>query len=315
MLWNVAWERPVCEKSVSTTTSHVEDRLTPEGWLALVFGETCILPWQISPKKMLNRRQLLSQSWLCWVCPSRNRSGLDALPSNWAQGPVAETSPFVHRGPLTLYYDIKTRWTCTRSFFEPLGKCRHCFFVVHPEHVQVDPVDSRRGRKLSLPKFVCNECPSLQSLLRRTEISGGDLRVNPFAKLNYEASIRAKHWVVCLDQTRAMATKPVAKRHNPTISRFLSGKKRRRINWLGLTQFGVDQFHKTTDAPHHTSSHSHGIMTSTVTKTHTRSEYHVALNIGMNLLCKTTANIKDRRAKEKWGWSFCFRRGIKNEIT
>jgi len=130
----------------------------------------------------------------------------------------------------------------------------------------VDPVDSRRGRKLSLPKFVCNECPSLQSLLRRTEISGGDLRVNPFAKLNYEASIRAKHWVVCLDQTTAMATKPVAKRHNPTISRFLSGKKRRRINWLGLTQFGVDQFHKTTDAPHHTSSHSHGIMTSTVRK-------------------------------------------------
>ena len=25
------------------------------------------------------------------------------------------------------------------------------FFVVHPEHVQVDPVHSQRGRKLSLP--------------------------------------------------------------------------------------------------------------------------------------------------------------------
>ena len=131
MLWNVAWERPVCEKSVSTTTSHVEDRLTPEGWLALVFGETCILPWQISQKKMLNRRQLLSQSWLCWVCPSRNRSGLDALPSNWAQGPVAETSPFVHRGPLTLYYD-KNKMDMHSFFFRTAGKMQALFLRCTP---------------------------------------------------------------------------------------------------------------------------------------------------------------------------------------
>ena len=48
-------------------------------------------------------------------------------------------------------------------------------------------------------------------------------------------------------------------------------EKKKKIKCFGLTEFGADQFHKTTDALHHISNHSHSIMISTVRK-HTRAQ-------------------------------------------